>query len=119
MCVNTATPPGPYTISQTWHILTRGPKASLSQVGGESELRGIFFQTLPELVTPLKPLHLNAAVQRRGQRTPKGLGNCKSVEATYRPSFYVKMTRIRPGLKNTRLQVILVLFVLAYHRGQL
>ena len=51
--------------------------------GGEGEgstlrapLSGIFHQTLPDLVTPLKAhaLSLPAAVHRRGKRPPKGLG---------------------------------------------
>ena len=40
-----------------------------------TSLSGTFLQTLPDLVTPLKAsLYLRAAVQRRGQRPPKGLG---------------------------------------------
>ena len=38
-------------------------------------------QTLPDLVTPLKgTLYLRAAVQRRGQRPPKGSGTNIEVE---------------------------------------
>ena len=47
-------------------------------------LSGTFLQTLPDLVTPLKAggtLYLRAAVHRRGQRPPKGLGINKTAEA--------------------------------------
>ena len=51
-----------------------------------ASLSGTFLQTLPDLVTPLKAalgtLYLRAAVHRRGQRPPKGLGTDKTVEAT-------------------------------------
>ena len=48
-----------------------------------ASLSGTFLQTLPELVTPLRDtLYLRAAVQRRGQRPPKGSGTDKTVEAT-------------------------------------
>ena len=46
-------------------------------------LSGTFLQTLPDLVTPLKGhSYLRAAVQRRGQRPPKGSGTNMTVEAT-------------------------------------
>ena len=39
-----------------------------------ASLSGTFLQTLPDLVTPLKnTLYLREAVQRRGQRPPKGV----------------------------------------------
>ena len=48
-----------------------------------ASLSGTFLQTLPDLVTPLKgTLYLRAAVHRRGQRPPEGLGTDKTVEAT-------------------------------------
>ena len=48
-----------------------------------ASLSGTLLQTLPDLVTPLKgTLYLRAAVHRRGQRPPKGLGTDKAVEAT-------------------------------------
>ena len=47
-----------------------------------ASLSGTFLQTLPDLVTPLKGPYLRAAVQRRGQRPPKGSGTDKTVEAT-------------------------------------
>ena len=48
-----------------------------------TSLSGTFLQTLPDLVTPLKgTLYLGAAVQRRGQRPPKGSGTNMTVEAT-------------------------------------
>jgi len=47
-------------------------------------LSGTFLQTLPDLDTTLKAptLYLRAAVQRRGQRPPKGSGTNTTVEAT-------------------------------------
>ena len=46
-------------------------------------LSGTFLQSLPDLVTPLKGhFHLRAAVQRRGQRPPKGSSTNMTVEAT-------------------------------------
>ena len=57
--------------------VTVGPKLRAS-------LSGTFLQTLPDSGTPLKKgtLYFRAAVQRRGQRPPKGLGTDKTVEAT-------------------------------------
>ena len=48
-----------------------------------ASLSGTFLQTLPDLVTPLKGhSYLRAAVQRRGQRPPKGSGTDMTGEAT-------------------------------------
>ena len=44
-----------------------------------ASLSGTFLQTLPDLDTPL---YLPAAVHRRGQRPPKGLGTNMTAEAT-------------------------------------
>ena len=58
---------------QVWFVVythTHTLRASLS---------GTFLQTLPDLVTPL---YLRTAVQRRGQRPPKGSGTSMTVEAT-------------------------------------
>ena len=75
---------------------------SVPHITGQLTLRaspsGTFLQTLPGLVTPMKgTLHLRAAVQRRGQRPPKGLDTNMTVEATQRPSTLVKIRRIHPG----------------------
>ena len=62
-----------------------GGKPGLEAVQGtlRASLSGTFHQTLSDLVTPLKgTLYLRAAVQRRGQRPPKGLGTNMTVEAT-------------------------------------
>ena len=56
-----------------------------SNVGGtlRAPLSGTFLQTLPDLITLQKGnLYLRAAVQRRGQRSPKGSGTNMTVEAT-------------------------------------
>ena len=49
-------------------------------------LSSTFFQTLPDLVTPLKghslTLYFHAAVQQRSQRPLKGSGTNRTVEAT-------------------------------------
>ena len=59
---------------------------------------GTFLQTLPDLVTPLKGHSVSAqAVQRRGQRPPKGSGTNVTAKATWRPSTHVNMRRIHPG----------------------
>ena len=42
-------------------------------------------------------LYIRAAVHRRGQRPPKGLGTDKTVEATKRPDTHVNTRRIHPG----------------------
>ena len=48
-----------------------------------ASLSGTFLQTLPDLVTSLKGhSNLRAAVQRRGQRPPKGSGTNMAVETT-------------------------------------
>ena len=65
-----------------------------------ASLSGAFLQTLPDLVTPLKgTLYLRAAVQRRGQRPPKGLG-------THPPL-------VKKRKDSVSIQTILVLFELA------
>jgi len=66
-----------------------GPRLRLVVLDG-AHIPSIAFrhlpQTLPDLVTPLKGhslfLYLRAAVQRRGQRPPKGSGTNMTVEAT-------------------------------------
>ena len=45
-------------------------------------------------------LYLRAAVQRRGQRPPKGSGTNMTVEATQRQSTHVNMRRVHPGYKK-------------------
>ena len=53
-----------------------------------ASLSGTFLQTLPDLVTPLKAalgtLYLRAAVHRRGQRPPKGLGTDHTPSIAFR-----------------------------------
>ena len=67
-------------------------------------------------------LYLRAAVYRRWQRPPKGLGTDKT-ERNIAPNMYVIMRRVRPGSKNNNnnnqkthnsvlIQTISVLFVL-------
>ena len=76
------------------HDQTDGVAATL-----RASLSGTFFQTLPELVTPLKghsifiSAHLTGR-HRRCQRPPKGLSTNKTVNARLRPSTHVNM---RPG----------------------
>ena len=56
---------------------------SMGAITLRASLSGTFLQTLPDLVTPLKGHSLSrAAVQRRGQRPPKGSGTNMTVEAT-------------------------------------
>ena len=82
------------------HDQTDGVAATL-----RASLSGTFFQTLPELLTPLKghsifiSAHLSGR-HRRCQRPPKGLNINKTVEARLRPSTHVNMRRVRPWVKT-------------------
>ena len=64
--------------AETWEGKVRVYEAKVSLVDAtlRTSLSGIFLQTLPELVPPLKghSIYLRAAVRRHCQRPPKGLG---------------------------------------------
>ena len=69
------------TIMASKNSITEVVHTQLSTL--RASLSGTFLQTLPDVVMPLKgTLHLRAAVQRRGQRPPKGSGTNMTVEAT-------------------------------------
>ena len=55
-----------------------------------------FRQLSPNSAAEWGTLYLRAAIHRRCQRPPKGLGTNKTVEASWRQSTHVIMRRVRP-----------------------
>ena len=97
----------------TWYILTHTPSTAFRHLPSNSAR----FSYATEGVLSV---YLRAAVQRRGQRPPKGSGTNMTVEATYRQSTHVSFlhethpprVKKRVQKSSVSIQTIVVLFVL-------